>query len=152
MKKSIIYIALIFAVFGCKDEEIQEPSLLSLIPGKYGLTLWSETKPGTNNSISQQGLGGAMEVSIDANNLINLRGRPTGNQDFVYFPKFSYKESESLRYDLFQQKNDVRRSGWFLYDKSGLSYDKSIIRVAIALYFTDSLGRVYEIGGEKLGK
>jgi hypothetical protein len=59
MKRSIIYTVLsLFTLLGCKDEEIQEPSLISLIPGKYGLTLWSETKPGTNNSISQQGLGG----------------------------------------------------------------------------------------------
>ena len=88
-----------------------------------------------------------MEFSIDANNLITLRGRSAGNQDIISFPKFSYKEESALNYDLYQ-KNDIRRSGVFWYDKS----DKSIIKVGFSVFLTDSLGRYYQIGGEKLGR
>jgi hypothetical protein len=153
MKKSIIYIALIFAVFGCKDEEIQEPTLLSLIPGRYSFR-WYETEPGTNYAIAKGGGydGGFVEFSIDANNLITLKGRSAAGQDIIYFPKFFYKEVNTLYYDLYLQKNDIRRTGSFWYDKSGIFYDKSVIRVAFSLDFTDSIGKVYQISGEKLGK
>lgn len=146
MKKSMIYIALLFAVFGCKDEEIQEPSLLSLISGKYSFR-WYETEPGTNHAIDKAGSGGFVEFSIDANNLITLRGRFAGNQDIISFPKFSCKEESPLNYDL-HKKNDIRRSGVFWYDKS----DKSIIKVGFSIFLTDLLGRYYQIGGEKLGR
>jgi hypothetical protein len=148
MKKSIIYIALIFAVFGCKDEEIQEPTLLSLIPGRYSFR-WYETEPGTNYAIAKGGGydGGFVEFSIDANNLITLKGRSAAGQDIIYFPKFSYKEESPLNYDLYQ-KNDIRRTGVFWYDKS----NKSIIKVGFSVFFADSLGRYYQIGGEKLGR
>jgi hypothetical protein len=146
MKKSIIYIALLFAVFGCKDEEIQEPTLLSLIPGRYSFR-WYETEPGTNHAIDKADTGGFVEFSIDANNLITLRGRSAGNRDFIESLKFSYKEESSLNYDLYQ-KNDIRRSGVFWYDKS----DKTIIKVGFSVFFADSLGRYYQIGGEKLGR
>lgn len=146
MKKSIIYIALIFAVFGCKDEEIQEPTLLSLIPGRYAFR-WYETESGTNHAIDRADTGGFVEFSVDVNNLINLKGRSAGNRDFIESLKFSYKEESSLNYDLYQ-KNDIRRSGVFWYDKS----DKTIVKVGFSVFFTDSLGRYYQIGGEKLGR
>lgn len=151
MKKLIIYTALIFVVFGCKDETVQEPSLISLIPGEYLIGIWNETEPGTDNSVSQAGGGGSIEVSIDAiNNSVTIRGRPTKNQDFIYFPKYYYREITPVKYYLFQQKNDIDKSGRIERDMTLM--DKSIIRVGCNIDFTDSLGRVYRVIAIKLGR
>ena len=149
MKKLIIYTALIFVVFACKDETVQEPSLISLIPGKYGVAIWYETEPGTNNRIRKG--GGEIIVSIDAiNNSVTIRGRPTANQNFIYFPKYYYREITPVKYYLFQQKNDIDKSGRIERDMTLM--DKSIISVGCNIDFTDSLGRVYTVIAIKLGR
>lgn len=116
-----------------------------MIIGKYTLNGW--------NGRFYPDVSGSLEVLDVSDSLISIRGRPDNTVNFIYFPKFNYKEKTERAVDgleLFYQKIDYANVSYIRQDMGAAA--KGITRLQMFIKYTDANGTRYEVSGEKLGR
>jgi hypothetical protein len=150
MKKSFLIFSALLLTISCKDNEPKDPPFEDSVFGKYDLREWIVV---SNNNDSKYINGGMLEITIENDTLIVIKGRANKEMDLVTFTKLAYRKfSNNPNFLYIYPSGNIKNLNVGAISLDVGAAQKDVVRVILDMECRDTKGGLHRVSAEKLGR